>query len=92
MIALTRTLVPGALLRQHAPAFLKGRKMKKSPFHPGPLEALTAQELDAMSAIKQGSQVDVPMVARLEMLDLAQESLRGWALTPEGDWRLALGR
>ena len=65
---------------------------KKSPFHPGPLEALTAQELDALSAIKHGSKVDVPMVVRLEIMDLAQESLCGWALTPEGDWRLALGR
>lgn len=66
--------------------------MKKSPFHPGPLEALTAQELDAMSAIKQGSKVEVPMTVRLEILDMAQEGLCGWALTPEGDWRLALGR
>jgi hypothetical protein len=92
MIALTAALVPGPLLRQHAPAFCEGRKMKKSPFHPGPLEALTAQELEALSALKRGSEVATPMVVRLEMLDLAQENLRGWALTPEGDWRLGQGR
>jgi hypothetical protein len=66
--------------------------MKKSPFHPGPLEDLTAQEVEAMSAIKQGKRISVMMYQRLEILDMAEESLCGWALTPQGDWRLGLGR
>jgi hypothetical protein len=66
--------------------------MKKSPFHPGPLEDLTAQEVEAMSAIKQGKPISVMMCQRLEILDMAEESLCGWALTPQGDWRLGLGR
>jgi hypothetical protein len=68
------------------------RKMKKSPFHPGPLEELTGEEIEAMSAIKQGRKVATMMYQRLEMLDLAQENLCGWVLTPEGDWRLGVGR
>jgi hypothetical protein len=66
--------------------------MKKSPFHPGPLEDLTAQEIEALCAIKKGGGVAAAMRQRLEMLDLAQENLCGWALTPEGDWRLGVGR
>ena len=65
--------------------------MKKSPFHPGPLEDLTAQEVEALSSIKQGHKVPIPMYVRLELLELAEESLCGWALTPEGDWRLRVG-
>ena len=66
--------------------------MKTSPFHPGPLEDLTAQEIEAMSEIKLGHKIAATMYLRLEMLDLAEESLCGWALTPEGDWRLGQGR
>jgi hypothetical protein len=66
--------------------------MKKSPFHPGPLEDLTAQEIEALCAIKKGRAIAVVMRQRLEILDLAQESLVGWALTPEGDWRVGVGR
>ena len=66
--------------------------MKESPFHPGPPEDLTAQEIEAMSSIKQGHRIAVTMYRRLELLDLAQENLCGWALTPEGDWRLGVGR
>jgi hypothetical protein len=66
--------------------------MKKSPFDPGPPEALTVQEIEAMTSIKQGRKVEIRMYQRLELLDLAQESLCGWALTPAGDWRLGLGR
>jgi hypothetical protein len=66
--------------------------MKKSPFHPGPLEDLTAQEVEALDAIKKGRGVAAAMRQRLEILDLAEESLCGWALTPEGDWRLGVGR
>jgi hypothetical protein len=68
------------------------RKMKKNPFHPGPLEELTAQEIEALSSIQHGGKVADAMYHRLEMLDLAQECLCGWALTPEGDWRLGVGR
>jgi hypothetical protein len=67
-------------------------KMKSSPFHPGPPDNLSAQEIEAMSAIKQGRKIAARMYQRLELLDLAQENLCGWALTPEGDWRLGLGR
>jgi hypothetical protein len=66
--------------------------MKKSPFDPGPPEELTALEIEAMSSIKRGREVETRMYQRLELLDLAQENLCGWALTPEGDWRLGLGR
>jgi hypothetical protein len=66
--------------------------MKKSPFHPGPLEDLTMQEIEALAAIKKGDNVPCAMCQRLEMLDLAQECLHGWMLTPEGDWRLDMGR
>jgi hypothetical protein len=66
--------------------------MKKSPFDPGPPEDLTLQEIEAMTSIKQGSKLEIRMYQRLEMLDLAQESLCGWTLTPAGDWRLSLGR
>jgi len=66
--------------------------MKTSPFHPGPLEDLTTQEIEALGAIKKGKRIAVSMCQRLELLDLAEESLCGWALTPVGDWRLGAGR
>ena len=66
-------------------------KMRKNPFDAGPPEDLTTQEIEALASIKQGHKVAARMCSRLEMLDLAQESLCGWALTPEGDWRLGLG-
>jgi hypothetical protein len=65
--------------------------MKTSPFHPGPPEDLTAQEIDALEAIKQGRKVAAALRQRLESVELAEESLCGWALTPQGDWRLAQG-
>ena len=65
--------------------------MKTSPFHPGPPEDLTAQEIDAMAAIKQGRKVAAAMRQRLESVELVEESLCGWALTPQGDWRLGQG-
>jgi hypothetical protein len=66
--------------------------MQKSPFHPGPLETLSAVEIEALSAIKDGRKVAVVMYRRLEIMDLAQQNLAGWALTPEGDWRLGAGK
>ncbi len=66
--------------------------MKKSPFHPGPLEDLSPPEIEAMSAIKDGREVAARMCSRLEILDLARQNLAGWALTPEGDWRLGSGK
>jgi hypothetical protein len=65
--------------------------MQKSPFYPGPPEDLTAQEIEALDAIKTGKGVAAAMRQRLEILDLAEESLCGWALTPAGDWRLGVG-
>ena len=66
--------------------------MKKSPFHPGPLEDLSPPEIEALSAIKDGRKIPGVMCSRLEILDLAQQNLAGWALTPEGDWRLHAGK
>ena len=66
--------------------------MKTSPFYPGPLEDLTAQEVEAMAAIKEGRKIVAAMRQRLELLDLAEESLHGWMLTPQGDWRLGVGK
>ncbi len=66
--------------------------MNTSPFHPGPLDDLTQQELEALSAIKAGRGITVALRQRLELLDLAEESLHGWMLTPAGDWRLGAGR
>jgi len=66
--------------------------MKTSPFHPGPLDDLTQQEIEGLSSIKAGRRIAVAMCQRLELLDLAQESLCGWMLTPAGDWRLGAGR
>ena len=66
--------------------------MKTSPFHPGPLDDLTQQEIEALSAIKAGRNIADTMRRRLELLDLAEESLCGWMLTPAGDWRLGAGR
>ena len=66
--------------------------MKTSPFHPGPLDDLTQQEIEALSAIKAGRNIAETMRQRLELLDLAEESLCGWMLTPAGDWRLRAGR
>jgi hypothetical protein len=66
--------------------------MKTSPFHPGPLEDLSPREIEAMSAIKEGRNIPVVMCSRLEILDLAHQNLAGWALTPEGDWRLHAGK
>jgi len=66
--------------------------MKKSPFHPGPLEDLLPPEIAALSAIKDGRKVAVVMYRRLEIMDLAHQNLAGWALTPEGDWRLGAGK
>lgn len=66
--------------------------MKKSPFHPGPLEDLTMQDVEALRAIQQGRKITASMYQRLEIMELAEESLCGWALTPQGDWRLGQGR
>jgi hypothetical protein len=66
--------------------------MRTSPFHPGPLEDLSVQEIEALAAIKLGRRITASMCHRLEMMDLAQENLRGWALTPQGDWRLGVGK
>ena len=66
--------------------------MKTSPFHPGPLDDLTQQEIEALSSIKAGRSIADTMRQRLELLDLAEESLCGWMLTPAGDWRLGTGR
>jgi hypothetical protein len=66
--------------------------MKNSPFDAGPPEDLSTQEIEALRAIKHGKRVAAALRQRLEMLDLAEESLCGWALTPEGDWRLGQGR
>jgi len=66
--------------------------MKTSPFHPGPLDELTQQEIEGLSSIKTGGRITIAMRQRLELLDLAQESLCGWMLTPAGDWRLGAGR
>jgi hypothetical protein len=66
--------------------------MKTSPFHPGPLDDLTQQEIEGLSSIKAGRRTAVAMCQRLELLDLAAESLCGWMLTPAGDWRLGAGR
>ena len=66
--------------------------MKISPFHPGPLEDLTMPEIEALSSIKLGRKVAAAMCVRLELLDLAEESLCGWMLTPQGDWRLSAGK
>lgn len=66
--------------------------MKQSPFHPGPLEDLTLQEIEAMAAIKDGRRVATAMCVKLELKDLAEESLCGWMLTPQGDWRLHVGK
>jgi hypothetical protein len=85
-------LVRAGLFGQHPAAFPKGAQMKKSPFHPGPLEDLSPPEIEALSAIKDGRKVAVVMYRRLEIMDLAQQKLAGWALTPEGDWRLGAGK
>lgn len=66
--------------------------MKNSPFDAGPPEDLTELEIEGLRAIKHGQKVAARLRQRLEMLDLAEESLCGWALTPEGDWRLGQGR
>ena len=66
--------------------------MKTSPFHPGPLDELTPQEIEAMAAIKQGRKVADALRAKLELKELAQETICGWMLTPAGDWRLASGK
>ena len=66
--------------------------MKASPFHPGPLEELTNHEIEALLAIKQRRMVATGMCLRLELLALIGESLCGWVLTPEGDWRLSVGK
>ena len=66
--------------------------MKTHPFHPGPLEDLSAQDIDALSAIKAGRKLASTMYVRLELLDLAEPGLCGWMLTPAGDWRLGAGR
>ena len=66
--------------------------MKQSPFHPGPLEDLTLLEIEALAAIKDGKRVTAAMCVTLELKDLAEESLCGWMLTPQGDWRLQVGK
>lgn len=66
--------------------------MKLSPFHPGPLEELTTQEIEALLAIKHGRKVTAGMYMRLELLALIGDSLNGSVLTPEGDWRLSAGK
>jgi hypothetical protein len=66
--------------------------MKTSPFYPGPPEDLTAHEIDALAAIKEGKKVAAAMRQHLECIELVEESLCGWELTPQGDWRLAQGR
>jgi hypothetical protein len=66
--------------------------MKQSPFDVGPPEDLSALEIEALAAIKNGKRVAAGMCVKLEVKDLVEESLCGWMLTPQGDWRLNAGR
>ena len=65
--------------------------MRKSPFHPGPLDALTQECLEDLRRIKQGEALTARKYVRLEVDELIQQGLDGWMLTEVGQYRLERG-
>ena len=66
--------------------------MKKSPFHPGPLETLTQEALSDLRRIKNGESITTGQYLRLEIDDLIRPGLEGWMLTDVGQYRLEKGQ
>lgn len=65
--------------------------MKKSPFHPGPLDQLSQDSITALRRIKQGECITARQYLELEIEDLIRPGLSGWMLTDAGHYRLEKG-
>ena len=66
--------------------------MKKSPFHPGPLEQLSQESIAALRRISCGESITARQYVELEIEDLIRPGLSGWMLTDVGQYRLEKGR
>jgi len=66
--------------------------MKKSPFHPGPLDLLSQEAVAALHRIKSGESITARQYLELEIEDLIRPGLCGWMLTDAGHYRLEQGR
>ena len=66
--------------------------MKKSPFHPGPLDTLSQDCIAALHRIKRGESITTRQYVELECDELIQQSLSGWMLTEVGNYRLERGQ
>jgi len=65
--------------------------MKKSPFHPGPMDDLSNEALAALRRIKEGQSITARQCLELEIDELIQQGLGGWMLTDVGHYRLERG-
>lgn len=66
--------------------------MRKSPFHPGPLEALSDDCIKALHRIREGQSITDRQYVELECGDLIRQGLSGWMLTDVGQYRLERGQ
>jgi hypothetical protein len=66
--------------------------MKKSPFHPGPLDHLSQESITALRRIKCGESITARQYVELEIEDLIRPGLSGWMLTDIGHYRLDKGQ
>ena len=66
--------------------------MKKSPFHPGPLDRLSQEAVAALHRIRRGESITARQYLELEIDDLIRPGLNGWMLTDVGHYRLEKGQ
>ena len=78
------------LYRDRNPASIPA--MKRSPFHPGPIDALPQEAVAALRRIKEGRSITDREYLKLECDELIRPGLRGWMLTDAGQYRLERGR
>ena len=81
MLRLDRGTIPVSILA-----------MKKSPFHPGPLETLSDDCIKALRRIKEGHSITDRQYLELECDELIRQGLSGWMLTDVGHYRLDRGQ
>jgi hypothetical protein len=65
--------------------------MKKNPFHPGPPDDLSQDAIMALRRVRGGLSITSRQCLELEIEDLIQQGLGGWALTDTGNYRLERG-
>jgi hypothetical protein len=66
--------------------------MKKCPFHPGPVDALSDDCIKALRRIKEGHSITDRQYIELECDELIRQGLSGWMLTDVGQYRLERGQ